>query len=105
MRRINFNPEYVGLILRGRKSTTVRKGKRRYAKGEVVELTVNHKPFAKARVLGSEVKRIAELTDEDARRDGFASREELLRVLRRIYGKLSESEFVTIVHFEVMVVI
>ncbi len=105
MRRINFNPEYVAPILKGRKCTTVRKGKRRYTRGEVVELTVNHKPFARAKVLGSEVKRIAELTDEDARLDGFTSRQELLRVLRKIYGRLKENEFVTIVHFEVMVVI
>ncbi len=102
MRRINFNPEYVAPILQGSKRTTVRLGRRRYERGEVVELTVNRRPFARARVVGSMVKRISELTDEDARLDGFLSREELLRVLRRIYGRLEGREEVTIVHFELL---
>jgi len=102
MRRINFNPEYVAPILSGSKCTTVRRGRRRYEKGEVVELTVNRRPFARARVVCSRVKRISELTDEDAKRDGFLSREELIRVLHRIYGRLEEREFVTIVQFELL---
>ncbi len=102
MRRINFNPEYVAPILSGSKRTTVRRGRRRYERGEVVELTVNRRPFARAKVVWSMVKRISELTDEDARRDGFLSREELLRVLRRIYGRMEEGEFVTIIAFELL---
>jgi hypothetical protein len=102
MRRINFNPEYVAAILKGRKSTTVRRGRRRYARGEVVELTANGRTFALARVVECVVKRVAELTDEDARLDGFASRGELLRALRRIYGSVGGEEYVTVVRFELL---
>jgi len=47
------------------------------------------------------VKRVRELTDEDAIRDGFKSRNELISALKRIYGDLRDDEFVTVVHFEV----
>ena len=103
MERINFDPEYVGPILEGRKRTTIRKGIKSYPVGRVVELTVNNSvPFAIARIKKVVVKRIGELSDEDARLDGFESREELLSALRRIYGEVKDSEFVTVVHFEVL---
>ncbi|MET1123634.1 MAG: ASCH domain-containing protein [Archaeoglobaceae archaeon] len=103
MERINFDPEYVPLILEGRKRTTVRKGIKSYPVGRIVELTVeNSRVFALARVNKVVVKRVSELSDEDARLDGFESREELIRALRRIYGEVKDGDFVTVVHFEVV---
>ncbi len=102
MERINFDAEYVESIVQGRKITTVRKGVKSYPVGKTVELTVNYKPFAKAKVKKVVVKRVKELTDEDAVRDGFGSKEELLNALRKIYGDISENDLVTIVHFEVL---
>ena len=51
MKRLNFDDEYVRSILDGEKVTTIRKGVKDYQVNEIVELTVNHKPFAKARIL------------------------------------------------------
>lgn len=98
-KRINFDSEFVDAIIEGRKITTVRKGIKRYPVGRIVELTVDNKPFAKARVDKVVVKRVGELTDDDAKKDGFNSREELIKALKRIYGNIKDSEFVTIVHF------
>jgi len=98
-KRINFDSEYVEAIIEGKKITTVRKGIKRYPVGRIVELTVDNKPFAKARVDKVVVKRVKELTDEDAKKDGFNSREELIEALKKIYGNIKDSEFVTIVHF------
>jgi hypothetical protein len=102
MERINFDAEYVKDILEGKKITTVRKGIKSYPVGKMVELTVNYKPFAKAKVLKVVVKRVKELTDEDAVKDGFNSKEELISALQRIYGEINENDFVTIVHFELV---
>ncbi|MEM4472670.1 MAG: ASCH domain-containing protein [Archaeoglobaceae archaeon] len=102
MDRINFDAEFIPLILTGEKRTTIRKGIRSYPVGKVVELTVENKPFAMAKVKKVVVKRVSELSDEDARSDGFSSKEELLNALKRIYGEILDSEFVTIVHFEVL---
>ncbi|ADB58139.1 ASCH domain-containing protein [Archaeoglobus profundus] len=102
MERINFDAEYVESIIQGKKITTVRKGVKSYPVGKIVELTVNYKPFAKARVKKVVVKRVKELTDEDAIRDGFESKEDLLNALKKIYGEINENDLVTIVHFEVL---
>ena len=98
-KRINFDSEYVEAIIEGKKITTIRKGIKRYPVGRIVELTVDNKPFAKARVDKVVVKRVRELTDEDAKKDGFDNRDELIEALKRIYGSIKDSEFVTIVHF------
>ncbi len=106
MERINFDPEYVDLIIEGQKTTTVRKGIKSYPVGRIVELTVsNSKVFALARIKKVVVKRVKELSDEDAMRDGFAGRDELVAALRRIYGDVRDDEFVTVVHFEVVKVL
>ncbi|MCQ4153820.1 MAG: ASCH domain-containing protein [Archaeoglobi archaeon] len=102
MDRINFDLEFVPLIIAGTKKTTIRKGIKSYPVGRIVELTADSKRFAMARVKKVVVKRVSELSEEDAKTDGFESREELLRTLKRIYGEINESEFVTIVHFEVI---
>ena len=98
-KRINFDSEYVDAIIEGKKVTTIRKGIKLYPVGRIVDLTVENKPFAKARVDKVVVKRVKELSNEDARKDGFESKEELIEALKKIYGKVRDDEFVTIVHF------
>lgn len=102
MERINFDAEFVPAILSGAKKTTIRKGIRSYPVGKVVELTVDSKPFAMAKVRKVVVKRVSELGDEDAIADGFSGKEELIRALKKIYGDISDSDFVTVVHFELI---
>ncbi len=102
MKSINFDEEYVDLILSGKKKSTVRKGIKSYEMGKVVYLTASSKPFAKAKITKAVVKRVKELSDEDAIKDGFKSREELIEALRKIYGRIDESDLVTIIHFELI---
>ncbi|AAB89733.1 MULTISPECIES: ASCH domain-containing protein [Archaeoglobus] len=102
MERINFDSEFVERIINGEKITTVRRGIKSYPVGRIVELTANGERFALAKVKKVVVKRVRELTDEDAIRDGFKSREELISALKRIYGDIRDDEFVTVVHFEVV---
>lgn len=101
-KRINFDEEYVEAIKSGDKVTTVRRGIKSYPVGRIVELTANYKPFARARVDKVVIKRVKELSNEDARRDGFSSRDDLIKALKRIYGNINEEEFVTVVHFTVV---
>jgi hypothetical protein len=46
------------------------------------------------------VKRLDELTEEDARTDGFDTREALLAALRSFYPSITPSDQVSIVYFE-----
>lgn len=102
MERINFEAEFIPLILSGAKKTTIRRGIRSYPVGKVVELTVDGKPFAMAKVRKVVIKRISEINDEEAMIDGFFGREELIRALKKIYGEISDSDFVTVVHFDLL---
>ena len=102
MMSINFDEEYVNLILSGRKKSTVRKGIKSYETGKIVYLKASSRPFAKARITKAVVKRVGELSDEDARMDGFENREELLEALKKIYGRISDSDIVTVVRFELV---
>ena len=101
-KRINFDMDYVDAIMEGKKVTTIRKGIKRYPVGRVVELTADSRPFATARIEKVVVKRVKELTDSDAKLDGFESRDELIEALKRIYGSIRNEEFVTVVHFTVL---
>jgi len=47
------------------------------------------------------VKRVKELTDEDAKKDGFRNINELIDALKRIYGGIKGEDLVTIIHFEI----
>ncbi len=45
------------------------------------------------------IKVIRELTDEDGRNDGFKDKEELVSVIKGIYGKVEETDLVSIYCF------
>ncbi len=100
-RHIMVKGKYVEKILDGRKRATVRKG---LVKTKYPEIIIHGggRPVAKARIKAVTHKRVGELTDEDARLDGFNSRDELIRELRRVYGELGKEDWVTIIEFEVV---
>ncbi len=100
-RHIMVKGKYVEKILDGRKRATVRKG---LVKTKYPEIIIHGggRPVAKARIKAVTHKKVGELTDEDARLDGFNSRDELIRELRRVYGELGKEDWVTIIEFEVV---
>ncbi len=60
------------------------------------------KIVARGEIVGVTYKMVRELTDEDARLDGFESREELMRELRRLYGSVRPDDVVTILEIKVL---
>jgi len=99
-RHIMIKGVFADKLLEGRKSTTIRLGivKPRYR--EVI-IHGHGRPLAKAEITEVTVKRVAELTEEDARRDGFASLKDLLDALRSVYGDLRPDDNVTIIGLRV----
>ncbi len=100
-RHLMIKGEYVDDILSGRKRATIRLG--------VVKLRYNElivhgggRPVAKIRVRNVYYKRVKDLTDEDAVKDGFRSREELIKALRKTYGDVKPDDYVTIIEFDVV---
>ena len=60
------------------------------------------KVVAKVEIVRTIYKRVRDLTDEDAKLDGFSSREELIRELRKLYGDVRPDTYVTILELKVL---
>ncbi len=91
-------------ILQGAKVTTIRYGDYEAKPGSEVYLVVtpSDTTIAKVRITRVERKKVRELTNEDAKLDGFSDVKELLRELNKIYGELHGDDEVTIIGFEVL---
>jgi hypothetical protein len=100
-RHIMVKGKYVRDILEGRKTATIRKG---IVKPKYNELIVHGggRPVAKIVVERVYHKRVKELTDNDALKDGFRSREELVAELRSVYPDIKDDDWVTIIEFKVV---
>ncbi len=92
--------KFVDLILEGKKTSTIRLGYWVPKYDEII-LHGGGRPFAVVRITKVERKRVSEINDEDAIRDGMNNKEELINELRKVYGNLKEDYVVTIIHFEV----
>ncbi len=100
-RHIMMRGEYARLLLSGKKRATIRLGKVIPKYDEVIIHSWG-RPIAKAKIVNVTYKKVRELTDDDARKDGFSSRDELLRELRRVYGEVKDNDLVTIIELEVV---
>jgi hypothetical protein len=99
---LRFSEEYVEQILRGKKVASVRSNVRGIKVGSIKPFTSRGKRFAKARILEVTPIRFRQLTEEDAKRDGFDKVEQLLEGLRQFYKKLKPDSRLYIVRFEVV---
>jgi len=99
---ILLDNKYKGKILRGDKVTTIRYGKYEAKPGSEVYIVItpSDTAIAKARIKDVRVKKVKELTTQDAQLDGFSDVKELVRELSRIYGELYGEDEVTIIEFE-----
>ena len=101
-KKLIFKQMYGPDILEGKKTSTIRL----YSpvkKGDVVEIRAGKVRIGTAVIEDVEVKEVRELTDEDAGRDGFNSREELIKALRKIYGKrISNTTEVKLIKFRLL---
>jgi len=100
-RRLKFKKRYLQMILEGRKRSTIRLG-RLVLRDRLLTIVGDGRPIALARVDEVIYKKVRELTDEDARVDGFRGLIDLFRELRRIYGDFGLEDDVTIIRFTVL---
>lgn len=100
MRKLNFSKEYKKKIEEGLKRQTIRLSSS-LKEGDKVEVVVGGKILGVARITKIERKIVEELTDEDAKRDGFENVAQLVRALRRHYGRISDKKEVCVIGFEI----
>lgn len=103
MKRLVFRLSYAENILKGEKRSTIRL-RSSYRVGEIVEIYVGSARVGRAIIKHIEKKRLSDISDEDARIDGFKDRTELLKELMRIYGKkvMSKNPELYIIHFQLL---
>ncbi|AFK22237.1 ASCH domain-containing protein [Pyrococcus sp. ST04] len=101
MKNLKFDGRYKDDILTGRKRATIRLGRKiNLRPGEEVLIHAGGYVLGKARITRVETKTVSELTDEDARKDGFRNRDELIEALREHYKFVKPNSPATIVEFE-----
>ncbi len=100
-RVLRFSKKYIADVLSGRKNYTIRWGIVR-PKYRIVNIVVDNKVVGKAEILEVRYVRVRELNDYHAMLDGFRSRYELLRDLRKIYPGIRSDDWVTIIKFRVL---
>ena len=110
MLALNFYTDLYGEALKkGRKSATIRLGDKRdkYQTGQIVCVTVGQR-FARRKKMfcaildAVEVKPCAELSPRDVQRENpeMRTKEEVIRLLSRIYGRdVSAEETCTVIYF------
>ena len=99
---MRFSEEYVERILEGRKVTSLRSNVRDIKVGSIKPFTSKGTRFAKARILEVKPIKLKQLTEENAKMDGFDSLEKLLEGLKQFYKRLTPDSNLYAVRFEVV---
>ncbi len=98
---LSFKKEYVDKILKGLKTTTIRLGIITPKRPELI-IYSDGKAVAKVFVESIRYLRVKDLTDKDARLDGFRNKRELIESLSKHYPGLSPNDWVTIIKFRIL---
>ena len=86
MKELKFNKEYYMPILAGEKTQTMRRNKKRVRPDDVVLARFNGTDFTlKLKITKMGYKQMKYVNDDDAKREGFESAEELKKALTDIY--------------------
>ena len=100
-RHLMVKGEYVDAILKGTKTTTVRLGIV-IPKYRTIIIHGGGRVIGKAIIEEVKHKRIRDLTDADAKLDGFSSKRELLQELKKVYKDVVPSDYATIIKFRLV---
>lgn len=92
---------YAEKILSGDKVTTIRPGRIEVKSREFL-IHSGGRIIARAVLEDVKYKRLKDLTEIEAKEDGFSSVNELRRELRKFYPNLKEHDWVTIIKFRVL---
>ena len=95
---LRFKVKYLRQLLFEGKKTTIRRGIIT-PRTPTVYLESDGKIYGEASIDSVRFTKVSELTDEDAVKDGFGDRRELVKALREIYPDIGDDDWVTIISF------
>ncbi|MCD6559953.1 MAG: ASCH domain-containing protein [Palaeococcus sp.] len=102
MEHLKFDGRYKDALISGRKRATIRLNRVSLNPGDEVLIHSGGYVLGFARIRRVERKKVRELTDEDAKLDGFRNRGELIRALGKHYRNLSSEMDITLIEFELV---
>ncbi len=100
MKYLNFSEDFTEKIRKGEKRATLRLGIKDYRPGEKVIIRCGDREIGVATIMDVNFKRFREISEEDAKIDGFKSRDELRMALKKFYGKFEDKQIFTQIIFE-----
>lgn len=101
MKKLFFDKIYKDQILSGRKTTTIRRGRRKdFKEGDVVEIICGKESLGLAYIEKIEYKKLRDVSREDAISDGFSSRRKLKEALKKYYKNINSETEVTVIYFK-----
>ncbi len=95
---LKFKSEFKELIISRKKVTTIRLSKD-FNEGEEVDIIVGNEVIGRAIITKIISTTIDKLTDNDAMRDGFKNKRELIDTLKEIYGNRIRNSTLHIIEF------
>jgi hypothetical protein len=100
---LKFLPEFREKILAGDKVSTIRKGRvEKYKEGDVVDLMAGDEFIGEAIITNVKHRIFKEVSPTDARKDGFKSKSELKKALKKIYGTFKGNDLITQIEFRLV---
>jgi hypothetical protein len=100
MKRLPLSSELVPLVLSGKKTSTVRLGRRDYSRGQAK--IVSRDIEIPIEITDVSFTKVNSLDDEVAKSEGCGSLSDLLTILRRFYPELHGTNDVTVIRFRAL---
>ena len=101
MQELLLRREIFGKVLDGSKKSTSRKGKRDIVKGELLfKMTEDESRQMCVNVTNVRYMPYCEITDQEAKKEGYESLSDLQEILVKIYGEIAPEEPFTFIEWE-----
>ena len=97
--QLKIYDEYVEPIKRGEKTSTVRNGIRLINNPEIKFIPQTKAPF-NVQLIGIDIVDFSDLTEKQAKADGFSSLKELKQTIKKIYKGIKDTSPMTIIKFK-----
>ena len=100
MKQLCFDERYYKKLIKGRKTMTIRRGKRKFEIGEKVEVICGKRKLGIAKITNLVIKKFSDIDIKEVRKDGFRSKRKLKEALRKHYKNVKGSDIFTLIEFE-----
>ncbi|HEX59901.1 MAG TPA: ASCH domain-containing protein [Methanomicrobia archaeon] len=96
---LNFDERFLKKLKSGRKTATLRLGRKKYKVGEVVKVMCGKEYLGEALITDVRYITLDEVDEATVREEGYRSKKGLERDLRQFYGDFGENEIFTLIKF------